>query len=78
MSHLGDPSLYAVAVTPDDDVILPKFRYLYVGSTGNVTIKNVNDTEVTFAAVPAGQYIYASGVAVMETGTGASDIVAIY
>lgn len=76
MSHLGDPSLQAFNVTPADSDI-PKFRYLYVGTTGDVRIKNVDGSFATFTAVPAGQYVYASGIAVMATGTGASNIVGI-
>lgn len=75
---MNDPGLDAIAVTPSDATVLPKFRYLYVGSTGDVAVTKVNGKNVTITGVPTGQYVWLQGTKVLSTGTTASSITAFY
>ena len=77
MSHLIDPALDGKAVVPSDSTVLPLTRALYVGSTGNVTVRFKGGSIVTFIAVPAGQYLVVQVDQVRATGTSAGSIVAL-
>ena len=72
------PSENAFAVTPDNAaplMVVPK--YLYVGGAGNVTLRaKDSSTDVVFANVPAGGYIYVRASHVRQAGTTATAIVA--
>jgi hypothetical protein len=66
-----------IAVTPDNDTVLPAWvRCLYVGTSGNVTVVGEQD-EVTFSNVPNGTLLPVQVNKVKSTGTTASDIVAM-
>jgi len=62
----------AVAVTPSD-TSLNAFHGLYIGATGDVTVKGSSGVAVTFTAVPAGSIIPIV-CRVMATGTTATNI----
>ncbi len=63
------------AITPSDaTVYAPRFDAVYVGTTGNLTIRSVRGNDVLFANVPAGAIIDMAGDMVKATGTTASDI----
>ena len=65
-------------VTPSDTVIFEiEAAGLYVGSTGNVTIKRRNGTTVLFSNVPAGYVLPVTCIGVMGTGTTATGIVGL-
>jgi hypothetical protein len=64
------------AVVPSDTNAQP-FRGLYVGGTGNVTIKNTGGQTATFNAVPVGTTLLVTGQFVMATGTSATLITGI-
>jgi hypothetical protein len=68
------------AVTPSDSASLPnKPRALYVGTAGNLAIRNTTDgVTVTLVGVPAGSLLPVRPDRVMATGTTASNIVALY
>lgn len=55
MSHIGDPAVHAAAITPSDatDLTAPT-RSIYVGTTGNMTVKMYGGEIVTFSNVPVG------------------------
>lgn len=74
------PGGACVEVTPSDanDLATAPCRALYVGTAGDVTIHDVDANTITFANVPAGTVLPVKAMRVMNTGTDASDIVAIY
>jgi len=78
VSDSTDPAASLIPVVPSDVTILPTFRGLYIGVTGNVTLLAVNDTVPTLLlAVPAGTLLPVYGTKVMATGTTAASIVAL-
>jgi hypothetical protein len=77
-SGLTSPAQDAEAVTPSDATALPRVaRGIYVGSTGNLRVRMVSGTDVTFAAVPAGTLLPLRATHVLATGTTAGGIVAL-
>lgn len=78
------PSSKFVAVTPSDTVMLSyggkptETKALYVGTAGDVAIKNKAGTAVTFSSVPAGSVLPVSVSFVMSTNTTATNIVALF
>ena len=67
------------SVTPDDgDQIDPPFRALYVGTAGDVVITSLSGVDATYKNVAAGRILPVAGVKVKDTGTTATDIVAMY
>lgn len=56
-------------VTKSDSTVL-KFKRLFVGGAGNVTIRHSGaDTDVTYTGVLAGSYLDVAGVRVMAATT---------
>ncbi len=79
----GDPCAPAynqVAVTPDDDDLIPETRGLYIGTAGDVTVLPAvpGATAVLYASVPGGTILPVRVVKVLDTGTDADDIVALF
>jgi hypothetical protein len=77
MSNVSDPARYGLAVTPSDVTVLNPTRALYIGTTGNLTVRMYGgQNNVTFTTVPVG--IFPIQVdRVLATGTTASNIVAL-
>jgi hypothetical protein len=77
MSHVSDPARVGLAVTPSDVTILNPTRALYIGTTGNLTVRMYgSQNNVTFTTVPVG--IFPIQVdRVLATGTTATNIVAL-
>ena len=73
------PAYHARAVTPDDTNILTGgvCRGLYVGVSGDVKITTARGSDVTFLSAPIG-ILPVQAVRVFDTGTTATDIVALY
>lgn len=68
----------AVSVTPSDTDAIEACRALYVGGTGDITMRaRGSSADVVFAAVPAGTILPVQVTYVRETGTTATDIVAL-
>jgi len=58
------------AVTPSDTTLLSGLQWLYVGGTGDVVIKGLNDSAAaTLKAVPVGGWIPFAGGYVMAATT---------
>lgn len=76
MSHVSDPSKYAVAVTPSDSTNLTPTRGLYIGTSGNLSV-TMNGQIVAFANVPVG-ILPIEVTRVRSTGTTAGSIVALW
>lgn len=68
------------AVTPNDGVALAEIpRRLYIGKGGDVTVLLVDDTvPILFKAVPTGAILPIRPIRVMDTGTDAENIIALY
>lgn len=67
-----------VAVTPSDATVLAPTRGIYVGVAGNVAVKLLNGTTVTFTAMASGIIHPIRATQVLSTGTTATNIVAVY
>ncbi len=68
------PAPDAEAVTPSDTTY-HGYTALYVGVTGDVTVRTEAGNLVTFVAVPAGAILPIRAQQVRGTGTGATSIV---
>lgn len=64
------------AVTPHDTNI-QRFRALWVGGAGNVKLRTVDGSDVTFTGVTQDSYLWVKGDIVYSTGTTATNIVAL-
>lgn len=78
MSHYGDPAVHAAAITSSDavDMTTPT-RSIYVGTTGNLTVKMYGGEVVTFNSVPVGIFPIQI-VRVNTTGLTAGGLVALW
>jgi hypothetical protein len=75
---LSFPARKFIAVTPSDTVDLPAGCVgLYIGTTGNLSVKDIDGTTVLFSTLPVG-YAPIGPVRIMATNTTADDIVALY
>lgn len=75
----GAPAARGAAVTPSDSTPV-RFRALYIGGTGDVSVlfaEDTNDTAVVLAAVPAGTVLPIVVKRVRSTGTTATNIVGL-
>lgn len=68
----------AAAVTPSDSTIIPVSRALYVGTTGNLSVRMADSqATVLFSNVPVGIFPVQVDM-VFASSTTASNIVAMY
>jgi hypothetical protein len=66
-------------VTPNDGMVMPRqTRGLYIGSSGDLVVRMLAGTTLTFAAVPAGALLPLRVDMVKATGTTAGNIVALF
>ena len=78
-SELDSPALYAAAVTPHDtNALASTTRGIYVGVEGALTVTMAGGGDVTFAVVPAGTVLPIRVTHVLDTGTDATSIVALW
>lgn len=65
------PAGGAATVTTSDTTADPSgpFRYLYVGSAGNVKLTTLENNAVVITGVPAGSYVWCACTRVWATGT---------
>lgn len=77
---IGEPAVYAVAVTPsDNDDLANVSRALYVGGAGNVNVHMLGSrTAVVFSGVPAGTILPIRVRRVLSTSTTATQILNLY
>lgn len=77
--NLEGPAAHAAAVTPDDNNDLTTAaRGLYVGGAGDLTVITTAGDTVTFVAVPAGTLLPVRAARVLDAGTAATSIVALW
>lgn len=70
---------YCVDITPDDDNDLETPADIFIGSAGNITVIPLGGTSpVTFASQPANSILPVRVKRVMSTGTGASNLKAMW
>lgn len=74
----------ASAVTPNDSTVIPTTRALYVGVSGNITVRMADNfaqgtggDNILFVAVPVG-ILPIQVDKVYSTGTAATSIIALY
>lgn len=67
----------AVDISASDHTCTNTTRFLYVGGTGDV-IATIDGTDITFAAVPAGERLPIRATVIKQTGTTATDMVAMW
>lgn len=73
------PADDAEVVTPSDTVLLRGVsRGIYTGSGGDLAVKMVSGASVVFADTAAGSVLPIQVTHVLDTGTAATDIVALY
>jgi hypothetical protein len=77
--QLSDPVSSAAAITPSDSTPLTQIpKAIYVGVTGDITMQLKSDSaSVLFKAVPVG-VLPVRPLQVFATGTGATNILALY
>ena len=80
MANVGmtDPGYDAAAITPSDTAHIGNARALYIGGAGDVKVKTIAGSDVTFSNVVEGSIIPIRCKVVYSTGTTATDIVAFY
>lgn len=67
----------AVAITPSDATVIPATRAIYIGVTGNLTVRMASGRNATFANVPVGVFPVQADM-VLSTGTTATTMIAMY
>jgi hypothetical protein len=74
----GGPSEDFYAITPNDstDLATP-IRSIYVGGAGNLAVKNVAGTTITFTGLVVGQILPIATSRVMATGTTATLLIGL-
>jgi hypothetical protein len=78
-SSSSQPAGNALAVTPADSDMAVISRAIYVGVSGDLTVKMAgSENTVTFTAVAAGSLIPIRVTQVRATDTNASGIIALY
>lgn len=66
------------AITPSDDDELPYVtRAIYVGGTGDINVRLLDRTSLTFKSAPIGTLLIRCRQ-VMDTGTTATDLIGLY
>lgn len=76
---IAGPASSAFAITKSDATVFAQpTRGLWVGGTGDVAVRMLDQTTVTFVGVPAGVYLPVRVDKVLSTGTSATNIVGLY
>ncbi len=71
-----EPALSAAAITPSDSAVFTHItRWVYVGATGDMTVKMGDGQTVLLKAVPVGSFLRIGISQILDTGTtgGAGD-----
>lgn len=67
----------AVAITPSDVTVFPVTRAIYVGVTGNISVRMADGQTLTFSNVPVGIFPIQVDM-VNSTSTTATTMIALY
>ena len=68
----------AVEVTPSDSAVIPVTRFLYIGTSGDLTVRMADGQTVVFKAVPVGIFNIQVDMVKVTAVNGASNIIALY
>lgn len=73
------PASGGIAITKNDDTVLdPTTRGIWVGGTGDMKVRMVDQTVITIEAIPAGTLLPIRVDKVLSTGTTATKMVGLY
>lgn len=79
VGSLNVPAESADDIVPSNtDELIHVSRGIYVGVTGNIKIKTLKGSIVTFVAVPAGTILPVRARQVFVTGTTSSSLIALW
>lgn len=79
MEALDSPADNFFAVTPHDtNPTIKRTRGIYVGGTGNVSIRDEAGNAVVFNSVPVGTILPVRTEVIMATNTTATNLVGLY
>lgn len=77
-SSLSGPASSGFAITPSDSQVLSETtRALYVGTSGDLTVRMLSGEVLTLQNVPGGAILPLRTIAVLATGTTAGAIAAL-
>jgi hypothetical protein len=77
--NLTAPSEYAVTIQPSDSSGLPyATRAIYVGTAGDLRVRMLGHSEVTFVNIPQGAVLPLRVTQVFATGTTAANMVGLW
>ena len=77
--NMMTPVAKAAAVVPADDGALTKVKGLYIGTGGDIKVDmEASGTAITFKNIPDGTFLWIRVSRVYNTGTSASNIVALH
>lgn len=72
----SDPAQVAFVVVPHDtNTLLERIRGLYVGTTGNIALQLIEGTTTNFVNCQGGSILPVRAVAVLASGTTATNLV---
>ena len=73
------PAFHAAAVTPSNTTDLATVaRFLYIGTSGDVTLDTPSETSILFKNVPNATFLRVVTARVRVSGTSATNIVALW
>lgn len=78
MTAATKPIEWAEPVTTSDTTDLAPFRAVYVGTAGNLAIRQLNGANRTYTNVAAGTWFPVRGDRILSTGTTASGLLVGY
>ncbi len=77
-SMLRSIPIYAAAITVSDTANLDAVAVIYIGGDGDVKVTTEGGNAVTFVGVSAGDILPVAVARVWDTGTTATDMVALW
>lgn len=78
-TSLTSPATDATDVTPNDTTTLPAVpRAIYVGNAGDLAVEMQGGQNITFANIQGGTVLAVRALRVLQTGTTATGIVALW
>lgn len=77
-STFGATGGVAIDVSGGDQDLAKTARAFWIGGAGNLALVMDDGSELTFVALPAGYLLAAQATAVKQTGTTATDVLALF
>ncbi len=77
-SSLESPAAGAFSITPDDIISLTEVtRAIYIGGTGDLSVRMLSGQEVTFLSIPSGTVLPIRAEKVKAAGTTATALLGL-